>query len=89
MSDVTQHNIETIQDLVDLVTAENIENLRNDLGDFLSHVLITKTMATAAGITSLPTVKLLWTDDSKRESKMIIRGKEKDNYIEIKSKPRS
>ena len=63
-----KHEIETIGDLMDVVTEENVELLKNDLCEFLDYVLVIRSME-PLGVKQ--TRRFIWNDDGVKGIKAI------------------
>ena len=74
-----RYEINTIEELLAVVTVENMENFIEDFKAFLAVSMLTKTVQDAVGAKGMQT-KFVWIDDGKHDIKIDIHEKkiEKD-----------
>ena len=88
-TEAPSYSIETLNDLVQVVTADNVESLANDLGDFLHHMVLAKGLTEIRNPGSgTPNVVLTWTDDGMRNCKTVVQPFSNSNeHFTIRSQP--
>ena len=90
MSDFPKYPIETLNDLVHIVTADNVESLANDLGDFLRHMVLAKELTQIRNPRSgTSTVSFTWIDYGQRNCETVVQpfGNAVDEQFIIHSQP--
>jgi len=76
-----EYEIETIQDIADMVTVDNIDNF---MKDFRGVLLGYMTAKLAGGNKSIPMKNFKWIDDGVVEAKLTMSAKDSDESLEIK-----
>lgn len=68
-----EYHLVTIGDLFDVVTLENLDNLRTDIGNWLEMCANTKKAANILGADEVRFERLVWVDDGKNDKEVNIR----------------
>jgi hypothetical protein len=79
MTTPTRHNIETLEDLVNVVTGDNIDTLLQDLTHFFQSVVILK----GSGQTHVIPKDFVWIDDGQNKATINISAGDKSIEFNI------